>query len=100
MADVFFATGGMARAFMFLRRTPAGLPQTLNAAIPDGDTVGVHLQGSGAVRFLGIDTPEKTFELPGSGPRSLDSPEWDSYLTNPLDPQFGPLTLNNDLANH
>ena len=34
--------------------------QTIEQAVPDGDTVGVQLDGTGATRFLGIDTPRTT----------------------------------------
>jgi hypothetical protein len=50
--------------------------------------------------FLGIDSPEKAFELPGSGARRLDSPEWETYLTDPFLPQFGPFDLDANLVAH
>lgn len=100
MPDAFFTTGGQPRAVASVRRDANGQPQALNAAIPDGDTIGVHLEGSGSVRFLGIDTPEKSFELPGQGTRRLDSAEWESYLTDPFLPQFGPFELDEHLAGH
>jgi endonuclease YncB( thermonuclease family) len=62
MPDVFFSTGDKPRAVAFIRRTAAGQPQSLDDSIPDGDTVGVHLEGSTSVRFLGIDSPEKSIE--------------------------------------
>ena len=101
MPDAFFATNGDVRAVGFVRRGSNGQPQTLNASIPDGDTIGFHLQGSGAVRFLGIDTPEKNFQLPGSSAqRALDSAEWEAYLTDPFLPQFGPYALDAGLVSH
>jgi hypothetical protein len=101
MADAFFTVGGLPRAITSIRRDANGQPQSLNAAIPDGDTLGVHVQGSGSVRFLGIDTPEKTFELPGAvGARRLDSAEWEAYLADPFLPQFGPFPLDAPLADH
>jgi hypothetical protein len=101
MPDAFFTPNGMPRAVMAIRRDANGQPQSLNASIPDGDTIGVHVAGSGSVRFLGIDTPEKTFELPGSsGARRLDSPDWEAYLTDPFLPQFGPFALDVSLVNH
>jgi len=100
MPDAFFTTNALARAVTSIRRDANGQPQSLNASIPDGDTIGVHVAGSGSVRFLGIDTPEKIFELPGfSGARRLDSPEWEAYLTDPL-PQLEPLSLDAALADH
>jgi hypothetical protein len=100
MPDAFFTTNGLPRAVTSIRRDANGQPQSLNASIPDGDTIGVHVAGSGSVRFLGIDTPEKSFQIPGfSGARRLDSPEWEAYLTNPL-PQLEPLSLDAALADH
>jgi endonuclease YncB( thermonuclease family) len=99
MPDAFFTIGGRPRAVTSIRRGANDQPQSLNASIPDGDTIGVHVAGSGSVRFLGIDTPEKSFQLPGSeGQRRLDSAEWQDYLADPFRPQFGPFALDADLA--
>lgn len=101
MASAFFTTGGKPRAVTAIRQAANGQPQSLNAAVADGDTIGVHIAGSGSVRFLGIDTPEKSFALPGSaGMRRLDSAEWEAYLTDPFLPQFGPFDLDIQLVNH
>ena len=99
MPEVFFDTNSNVPATGRVRRETNGQPQSLNASIPDGDTIGIHIEGSGAVRFLGIDTPEKNFQLPGSTTqRRLDSPEWEAYLTDPF--QAGTFGLNADLVNH
>lgn len=99
MPEVFFDIKGDVRATGRVRRETNGQPQSLNASIPDGDTIGFHMEGSGAVRFLGIDTPEKNFQLPGSSAqRRLDSPEWEAYLTDPF--QSGNFGLDADLVNH
>ena len=101
MPDAFFTINDMPRAVASIRRDANGQPQSLNASIPDGDTIGVHVEGSGSVRFLGIDTPEMSFELPGAaGARRLDSTEWNDYLTDPFLPQFGPFDLDLDLVGH
>src|SRR5688572_25891781 len=102
MADAFFTVGGLPRAVTSIRRAANGQPQPLATAIPDGDTLGVHVAGSGLVRFLGIDTPEKAFELPGSGgvARPLNSAEWEGYLTDPFLSQFGPFPLDPPLLEH
>ena len=91
MPEAFFTSGGRPRSVASIRRDANGQPQTLAASIADGDTIAVHVEGSGSNRFLGIDSPEKAFELPGSGPRRLDSPEWETYangigLFNPVNP--------------
>lgn len=101
MPNVFFTIGNNSRAIASIRRTAAGQPQTLNTSIPDGDTIGVHLEGSTSVRFLGIDTPEKSFDLAVvQGGNRLDSAQWDSYLTDPFLPQFGPFDLEPELIAH
>ena len=66
MADAFFTMNGNVRAIGSIRRGASGQPQSLEASIPDGDTAGIHIEGSGSVRFLGVDTPEKDFSLAGS----------------------------------
>ncbi|HEU4743803.1 MAG TPA: hypothetical protein VFS61_01155, partial [Anaerolineales bacterium] len=101
MSNVFFTTGNKPRAIVSIRRASTGEPQTLNAAIPDGDTAGIHLQGSVSVRFLGVDSPEKQIDLVvAQGGNNLDSPQWESYLTNPFASQFGPFKLEEDLVVH
>ncbi|HIK44084.1 MAG TPA: hypothetical protein IGR64_04265 [Leptolyngbyaceae cyanobacterium M65_K2018_010] len=101
MSSAFFTDNGRPRAITSVRRGTNGLPQSLKASIADGDTLGVHLQGSGSVRFLGVDTPEKNFQLTGlSGSRRLDSPEWETYLTDPFRPELGGYDLDPALIAH
>jgi hypothetical protein len=100
MPDVFFAINKDPRARTPIRHDTNGLPQTLSDAIPDGDTIGIHLFGSGAIRFLGIDTPEKSFDLPLVGGSNLDSAQWEAYLTDPFQSQFTPFNLDPDLEAH
>ncbi|WP_293005660.1 hypothetical protein [Nitrosomonas sp.] len=101
MADVFFDINSNIRAVGSIRRAASGNPQSLDASIADGDTIGFHFSGSGSMRFLGVDTPEKNFQLPGSqAHRRLDSEEWDAYLTDPFLPQFDPYNLDADLIAH
>ena len=60
MAETFSTVGeGNPRAITGIRRKADGTVQALAQAVPDGDTVGVQLDGTGSTRFLGIDTPEK-----------------------------------------
>lgn len=101
MSTVFFTTGNKPRAIVSIRRATTGQPQPLNVAIPDGDTAGVHLQGSVPVRFLGVDSAEKNIDLiVVQGGNDLDSPQWESYLTDPFAPQYGAFELDEDLASH
>src|SRR5215211_431085 len=101
MSNVFFTVGAKPRAIVSIRRTSAGQPQSLSDAITDGDTAGIHLQGSVSVRFLGIDSPEKKIDLiVAQGGNNLDSPQWESYLTNPFASKYGPFRLDEDLVVH
>lgn len=101
MPEAFFADQGRPRSVMRVRQAANGQPQSVPQSIPDGDTIGVHVQGSGSVRFLGIDSPEKAFEVPGSGGQiDLGSPQWEAYLTDPFQPQFGPFELEEPLVTH
>lgn len=104
MAKAFFIANDLPRAIMAVRQDANGQPQPLDTAIPDGDTIGVHVAGSGAIRFLGIDTPEKQFEVPGStgvpGGQNLNSPVWEAYLTDPFLPQLGSYPLDTPLVDH
>jgi hypothetical protein len=101
MANIFFSTGNMPRGVVSIRRDANGQPQPLVDSIPDGDTAGVHLEGSAAIRFLGIDTPEKSIDISViHGGNRLDSQQWEAYLTNPFDPQFRPFEMDANLAAH
>src|SRR5262245_57106444 len=101
LPEVFFDTNGDVRATVRVRRETNGQPQSLNTSISDGDTIGFHMEGSGAVRFLGVDSAEKNFQLPGSrAQRRLDSPEWEEYLTNPFHEKFGAYDLDANLVSH
>lgn len=101
MPKVFFDLNKNVRGNGRVRRETNGQPQSLSASIPDGDTIGFHMEGSGAVRFLGIDSPEKEFELPIPRARiSLDSADWEAYLTDPFLPRYGPFPLDAALADH
>lgn len=100
MAKAFFTVQGRPRSVMSIRQDVSGQPQPLAEAIPDGDTAGIHVQGRGSVRFLGIDSPEKSFDLPGTGGNDLASPQWEAYLTDPFQAQFGAFALEEPLAAH
>src|SRR5262245_52788870 len=101
MAETFFTlSDGSPRAVMGVRRKSNGTVQTLDESIPDGDTVGTQLDGTGSVRFLGIDTPEKKFEQPLGGDQSLNGPKWEQFLTNPFVNGFPATLLEPPLAAH
>jgi hypothetical protein len=101
MADVFFTLNdGSPRAVVGVRRKTNGTAQTLDESVADGDTVGTHLLGSGSVRFLGIDSPEKSFEQPLGGGQVLNGSPWQQYLTNPSAHGFPTNLLEPGLAAH
>ena len=101
MAATFFTiSNGSPRGIMGIRRRSNGTVQTLNEAVPDGDTVGAQLDGTGSIRFLGVDSPEKSFEQPLGGGQGLDGSNWEQYLTNPFANGFPAGLLEPVLAAH
>jgi len=77
MAETFFTLAdGSPRAVMGIRRKSDGTVQTLDQSVPDGDTVGLQLDGTGSVRFLGIDSPEKSFEHQGAAGAGRIAAAW------------------------
>jgi endonuclease YncB( thermonuclease family) len=99
LANAFFTIASNPRLVAGIRREADDNPESLKKSISDGDTLGLHVSGSGSIRFLGIDSPEKNIALPGTQRgRSLGSPEWDAYLANPFaDGTFG---LEQPLLDH
>ena len=83
-----------------IRRKSDGTVQTLDQSVPDGDTVGLQLDGTGSVRFLGIDSPEKSFEQPLGGAQNLGGAQWEQYLTNPMANGFPAQLLEPPLSAH
>jgi endonuclease YncB( thermonuclease family) len=74
---------------------------TVGQQVHDGDTVVVRATGKEpdeavgnlSVRFLGVDTPEVSFMLPGRDFVSIGNQAWEDYLKNPLaDPFEEPLS--------
>ena len=101
MSETFFTLNdGSPRAIVGIRRRSNGTVQPLDDAVPDGDTAGVQFDGTGSVRFLGIDTPEKSFEQPLGGSQKLDGAQWEQFLTNPLANGFPATLLEPPLAAH
>jgi hypothetical protein len=101
MAEVFFTlSDGSPRAIVGIRRQNNGTVQTLEESVADGDTVGTHLNGSSPVRFLGIDTPEKSFEQPLGGGQALNGAKWEQFLTNPFANGYPAHLLEAPLAAH
>jgi hypothetical protein len=54
-------------------------------AVQDGNTVFARALANVSIRFLGVDTPEVAFALPGEeNPTPITDPKWDSFLSNPF----------------
>lgn len=52
--------------------------------VHDGDTVSVSTDANLGIRFLGIDTPEISFDFPGRrGFLSMNNPVWSEFFTGP-----------------
>jgi hypothetical protein len=101
MPTTFFTLGdGSPRAVMGIRRRNDRSVQPLNDAVPDGDTLGTQLDGTGSVRFLGVDAPEKSFEQPLGGAPPLNSALWEQFLTNPFAPGLPASSLDPQLIQH
>jgi endonuclease YncB( thermonuclease family) len=74
---------------------------TPNAAVHDGDTFSVRASGNFGLRFLGIDTPEVSFQLPGKKAfTAIDKAEWETFLSDPFAAEWGPLPLDPALRAH
>lgn len=59
---------------------------SVSQQVHDGDTIVVEAAGNLSIRFLGIDTPEVSFTLPGSYQfYSIGSDRWDQFLSEPFD---------------
>jgi hypothetical protein len=68
-------------------------------SVHDGDTIVTRAIGNISVRFLGVDTPEVSFTLPGSKAfTGIGSPEWAAFLTDPFATRYGPLALDAGLV--
>lgn len=77
-----------------------GAIQDAKHSVHDGDTIIGRVLANVDVRFLGIDTPEISFQLPGSKAFiAMDDARWATFLTNPLDGWTGP-TIPTELAAH
>lgn len=60
-------------------------PGSVRQQVHDGDTITVRAIGNFGIRFLGIDTPEVSFAVPG-GRRflAISDPKWDEFLIDPF----------------
>ncbi len=68
-----------------------GKPGSVRQQVHDGDTIIVRAPGNFGVRFLGIDAPEISFQLPGEKNfTTLSNPAWETFLQDPFAPNFPP----------
>lgn len=79
----------------------------MRQAVHDGDTVNVAPDGDFAVRFLGVDTAERSFDFPlraGEPPRenprfvSLGDADWKTFLSDPFSSDWRPFNPPRDAA--
>jgi endonuclease YncB( thermonuclease family) len=72
--------------------------------IHDGDTLTVRALGNFGVRFLGVDAPEESFDLPGTPAVDfigIEKPPWEDFLSQPFDEtRYGPITLSAGLKRY
>ncbi|MCA9071304.1 MAG: hypothetical protein KDA84_20390, partial [Planctomycetaceae bacterium] len=75
--------------------------------VHDGDTINVRPDGNLGVRFLGIDTPEVSFQAPNSNRfLPLTDPKWEQFLSDPFADKWGefnrplPVGLQRHLQSH
>ncbi len=65
-------------------------PGSVKQMVHDGDTINVRPAGNLGVRFLGIDTPEVSFQFPGTEKFfSLNDPRWERFLSDPFAEEWG-----------
>lgn len=68
-----------------------GVAGTVRQQVHDGDTLNVRALGNFGVRFLGVDAPEISFQLPGQTTfTSTGDPRWETELTGALSQTFKP----------
>lgn len=58
---------------------------TVKQQVHDGDTIIIEAAGNLSVRFLGVDTPEVSYTLPGrSSFDEIDGAGWEQFLADPF----------------
>lgn len=92
MTKAFWRTAGgngfLAGTFQFGRH--GDRRATVKEIVHDGDTVNVATDSNFPIRFLGIDTPEISYSLPGTNTfRNSDDPVFQELLETPFADKFG-----------
>ena len=66
---------------------------TVKQSVHDGDTMAVKTEGGFGLRFLGVDTPEVSFNLPKTTRfLGLDDPAWETFLADPFAASLPPFS--------
>jgi endonuclease YncB( thermonuclease family) len=67
----------------------SGVTGSIRQQVHDGDTIVAQADGNFGVRFLGVDAPEISFQLPGATAfTGLSDPRWEAFLRNPFAPSL------------
>lgn len=92
MVKTIFSSNGVTRGFAVLPKH-GGRTATVREAVHDGDTINVEAAGAFSIRFLGVDTPEISFQFPkipgdarGGTFRSIL--QFKDYLADPLSANY------------
>lgn len=103
MASAIQQLRGLTRGFVGLGQHGDGIG-SIAQQVHDGDTITVRALGNFGIRFLGIDTPEISFGLPGAPDvfRSTGSAPWEQFLSDPFAAQWPafPAPLDGALEAH
>jgi len=68
-----------------------GVAGSVRQEVHDGDTIAVRTAGNFGVRFLGVDAPEISFQLPGSPTfTGIADPKFIKFLTDPFAAAYPP----------
>lgn len=69
----------------------SGVAGSVRQQVHDGDTISVRTVGNFGVRFLGVDAPEISFQLPGEDRfTSLANERWERFLSDPFSAELPP----------
>jgi endonuclease YncB( thermonuclease family) len=101
MANALFSLGDNQVAGSFGLGMGGSKVFTPHQAVHDGDTFSVRALGNFGLRFLGIDTPEISFTLPGKRNFTpIENPAWEVFLSDPFAADYPGLVLDASLRTH
>jgi len=108
LAKAIFSIRGLVRGFATLPSWGQSVA-SVKQAVHDGDTITAAAAGNLSTRFLGIDTPEISFQFPNIGdPRDgtwTSTKNFNGYLTDPFSSSYSDsesykTTLGNQLESY